>query len=79
MIIKTKLFGTFQQRVSDYDQDKGLILEIPDGAKVRDLLAHLEISESDGGIVAIEGQVAGPEDALDDGASVHILQQAHGG
>lgn len=54
-------------------------MEISDGARVKDLLAHLEISESDGGIVAIEEKVADPGDKLDDGASVRILQLAHGG
>jgi len=79
MRIKLKLFGTFRQRFSDYDQEEGLVVEISDGARVKDLLAHLEISESDGGIVAIEGKLADPGDKLDDGASVRILQLAHGG
>jgi sulfur carrier protein ThiS len=79
MRIRVKLFGTFQQRFSDYDKENGLIVEISDGARVKDLLAHLEISKSDGGLVAMEGIIADPEDELDDGSSVHILQLGHGG
>jgi sulfur carrier protein ThiS len=73
MRIQIKLFGTFQQRSSDYDKENGLVVEISDGARVKDLLTHLDISESDGGLVAMEGKVACPEDELDDGASVRIL------
>ena len=79
MKINIKLFGTFQQRFSDYDREKGLVVEISDRARVKDLLALLEISESDGGLVAIEGKIADLEAELDDGASVRILQLAHGG
>ena len=45
MKIRVKLFGTLKGNVSDYDPEHGLEVEIPDGAKVADLLSHLGISK----------------------------------
>jgi len=49
--IKVKLFGTLGQRFPDYSPEKGLEVEISEGASVGDLLAHLKISGHQGGIV----------------------------
>ncbi len=53
MRLRVKLFGTLPQRYPGYDSSQGLEVEIPNGAKVKDLLARLEISASDGGLVAV--------------------------
>ena len=48
MKVKVRLFGTLSQKFPGYDSVKGLEVEIPDGARVKDLLAHLGIPETGG-------------------------------
>ena len=79
MKIRVKLFGTLPQRYPGYDPSQGLEVEIPDGAKVKDLLARLGIIGSDGGLVAVDNLVVQHDDALKEGVSVDIFQRAFGG
>ena len=79
MKIRVKLFGVLPQRYPDYDSSQGLEVEIPEGASVKDLLARLEISASDGGLVAIENLVVQHDHELEAGVSVRIFQRAFGG
>ena len=55
MKVKVRLFGTLGQQFPGYDPAKALEVEIPDGARVKDLLAHLGIPEVKGGVAAVEG------------------------
>lgn len=79
MKIRVKLFGVLPQRYPDYDSSQGLEVEIPEGARVKDLLARLEISASDGGLVAIDNLVVQHDHELEAGVSVRIFQRAFGG
>ena len=79
MRLRVKLFGTLPQRYPGYDSSQGLEVEIPDGAKVKDLLARLEIYASDGGLVAVDNLVLQKDDVLQEGVSVRIFQSALGG
>jgi sulfur carrier protein ThiS len=79
MKIRVKLFGILPQRYPDYDSSQGLEVEIPEGARVKDLLARLEISASDGGLVAIDNLVVQHDHELEAGVSVRIFQRAFGG
>ena len=79
MKVWVKLFGTLPQRYPDYNPEHGFEVEIPDGAKVKDLLAHLELSASDSGIVAVDNLVVKANQILKDGVSVRIFQRAFGG
>jgi sulfur carrier protein ThiS len=79
MKIRVKLFGTLPQRYPGYDPSQGLEVEIPDGAKVKDLLSRLEITGSDGGLVVVDNLVVQRDGALKVGVSVSIFQSAHGG
>jgi sulfur carrier protein ThiS len=79
MKVKVKLFGTLPQRYPEYDPEDGLEVEIPDGARVKDLLAYLELSSSDGGVAAIENLVVNVEEKLKEGVCVRIIQGAFGG
>ena len=79
MKVWVKLFGTLPQRYPEYDPEDGLEVEIPDGARVKDLLACLEISSSDGGVAAIDNVVVNIEEKLKEGVCVRILQGAFGG
>jgi sulfur carrier protein ThiS len=79
MKVKVKFFGTLSPDFPGYDPEKGLEVEIADGARVKDLLARLRISEVKGGVVAVDGKILDLEDSLNDGASVHLLQAVYGG
>lgn len=79
MRIRVKLFGTLSQRYPGYQQAQGMEVEIPDGATAKDLLAHLEIPESQGVAVAVEGRILKADDRLECGAPVHVLQVLSGG
>lgn len=77
--VAVKLYGTLSWRVQGYDSANGLTLELARGARVIDLTEKLNITPEDTGVVAIDGRVARPDDALSDGASVRIFQKAYGG
>ena len=79
MKVLVKLFGTLGKRVPGYHHEQGMDVEIPDGAKVKDLLAHLKISKSFGGVVAVEGKLLAGDARLGNGAEVNIFQSVFGG
>jgi len=79
MRVNVKLFGTLGQRFPGYHHEQGMAVEIPDGARVKDLLAHLKISKSFGGVVAVEGKLLAEDAGLGNGANVNIFQSVFGG
>jgi len=79
MKIRVKLFGTLSKRFPGYRFENGIEIEIPDGARARDLLAHLEISKSQSGVVSMEARILRAGDRLKDGAIVQVFQPVHGG
>ena len=79
MKVKVKLFGILGQRFPGYHHDQGMDVEIPDGARVKDLLARLEFSKSFGGVVAVEGKLMAEDAKLGNGVEVNIFQSAFGG
>ena len=79
MRIRVKLFGTLGERYPGYQPAEGLEVEIPEGATAKDLLAHLEISESQGVAVAVDGRILKADDRIGRGAPVHVLQVLSGG
>jgi sulfur carrier protein ThiS len=79
MKVRVKLFGTLSQRFPGYQHSQGMEVEIPDGAMAKDLLAHLEISESQGATVIAEGRVLKADDKMPGGVPVNILQAIGGG
>ena len=79
MEIRVRLFGTLSQRFPGYRHSEGMEVEIPDGATAEDLLALLEIPESRGVAVAVEGRILKADDIIERGAPVHVLQVLHGG
>ncbi len=79
MKMRVKLYGTLSQRFPGYQHSQGIEVEIPDGATVKDLLALLEISESQGAVVAMEGRILKADDKMRCGVHVHVFQALHGG
>ena len=79
MKIRVRLFGTLRGDFPDYEPGTGFEIEIPQNAKVCDLLARLKIAESQRAVVAINGRIVKPDDILQSGASVHVFQSVFGG
>jgi len=79
MEVRIKLFGTLGKRFPGYDYEQGMDVEIPDGARVEDLLAHLEISKPSGGVVAVESKLLAENDRLSNAGEVNIFQSVFGG
>jgi sulfur carrier protein ThiS len=79
MKLRVKLYGSLSQRFPNYQHSRGIEVEIPDGATVKDLLALLEISESQGAVVALEGRILKADDTIRDGVTVNIFHPLSGG
>ena len=79
MKVKVKLFGTLGQNISGYRRSQEIEVEMPDRALVKDFLAHLDISESQGVVVVAEGRILGMDDGLQDGVLVNVFQAIRGG
>ena len=79
MKVRVKLFGTLGQDFPGYDSLKGLNVNIPDDARVKDLLAHLDISETKGFMVTMDNAITKPTDKLIDEATIKIFQTLAGG
>jgi len=79
MKLTVKLFGTLPDRYRGYDPDEGLSVSLPDGARVKDLLEKLELTESDRCVTVVGGRVEKRDTVLGDGAAVGIFQLVTGG
>jgi sulfur carrier protein ThiS len=79
MKVKVRLYGTLSQRFPGYRHSEGLEIELPDRAAAKDLLARLEISESGGVVVVMEGRVLKADDKIRRGVPVNVLQAIYGG
>jgi hypothetical protein len=74
-----KLFGTPGQCFEGYRRQDGLNVEVPDGARVKDRLVHLGLSELKGCVVAAGGRIAKPTGLPENNMTVHVLPSGAGG
>ena len=79
MKITIKLFGTLSHRFPDYRTDLGLVVELPEGSKVADLLTLLKLPESLESSVLMNGRFLTRETGLTDGSVLQIFQALYGG
>jgi sulfur carrier protein ThiS len=79
MRITLKLFGTLGKCVPGYVHSEGIVVEIPENGKVKDLLFALNILESQGVAVAMEGRILTPDDELREDVWINVMQPLHGG
>ena len=79
MKVTVKLYGTLSQRFPGYQHTQGIEVEIPEGATVQGLLDLLEISESQGAVVIVEGRVLKADDKIPCGVPVGVFQSIRGG
>lgn len=78
MKVSVKLYGALEDEVPGYDNQEGLLLDLPEGARVLDLLARLELPE---GVCSIDssGRVLRAQDKLSGDASLKIFRIMSGG
>ena len=79
MKVRVKLYGTLSERVPGYQPSQGVEVKLPDGATAQDLLAHLEISESQRAVVIAEGRILRADDEIPRGVSMNVVQSIGGG
>ena len=79
MKVKVKLYGTLSLHVPEYQPSQGMVIEIPDGAKVKDLLVHLEFLGARGVAVIAGGRVLKMDDKVQEGISLDVFQSIQGG
>jgi sulfur carrier protein ThiS len=79
MKITVKVHGTLRKYVTDYDHDKGLVLEFPDHMDASALIEHLGIPKSKVGIVSVNGDQVQQNAILPDRALVKVFQPIFGG
>jgi sulfur carrier protein ThiS len=79
MQVKAKLYGTLGKSVPGYVHPEGIIVEIPDNGKVKDLLSALRLFEPEDVVVSMDGRVLTRDDQLRDNAYVNVMQRLHGG
>ena len=79
MKVKVSLYGTLGQCVAGYNHSRGIEVEIPDDATVRDLLNCLEIPRPEKLVVVREGRVLKVDDKMLRGIPVNVFQSIHGG
>ena len=79
MKLHVKLYGTLSQQVPGYQHSQGVEVVIPDGASVKDFLDRLKISNNQGAVVIMDGQILKADDTMRDGVPIHVLQSLSGG
>jgi sulfur carrier protein ThiS len=62
-----------------YDFEKGLEVDLPEGSRVADLLALLNISDEQGGMVLMDSRFLAGDERLIPGSQVLIFQAMTGG
>lgn len=79
MKVKVRLFGTLGKEFPDHDPLNGFEIEIPENAKVGDLLDRLEIPKSKIGLVSVEGCLVKAGKILKPGDFIRIYRPIFGG
>ncbi|MCP4624450.1 MAG: hypothetical protein GY850_13110 [bacterium] len=65
--------------ITDYDHEKGLELEFPDGTDAAALIEYLGIPKSRVGMVIVNGHQVKSDGILQDNALVKVFQPIFGG
>jgi sulfur-carrier protein len=79
MQITVKLFSTLREYCPGYDPESGVLLQLPTGASLSDLIVQLQIPAGKAPVATCGGRIVRPEDVLQDGSLVHLFQPVAGG
>ncbi|NLM44995.1 MAG: MoaD/ThiS family protein [Clostridiales bacterium] len=74
MRVKVRLFATLRE-----NRDKEMIIELPDGATLSDIIKHLNIPKEQATLLLINGKFAKLDEALEDNDTVSIFPPIGGG
>lgn len=79
MKVRVKLFSVLREYIEDYDSQLGVEIELMPGARVDDLVRHLNIPPDKAPVVSCDGRIMKPNDLLLDGSEINIFQPIAGG
>lgn len=79
MRVRVKLFGMLALRVAGYNPDQELEMELPEGAKVEDLLARLDIPKFEKTLVTMDGTVKKAGAELKNDSAIYVFNLPSGG
>jgi hypothetical protein len=79
MIIHVKLFGTLQNFITDYDPERGKLIELPSSATAADLLTYMGIPLSKKPLITCNERILKTSDTIEANTTLHILQPISGG
>ena len=79
MEIKVRLYGALGKGVPGHDPLNGLVLDLPQGSDVNDLIEHLKVPRKKVGIISIDGSLAKDTRVLSTGNFVRLYRPIFGG
>ena len=79
MKIQVRLYGTLGNHLPDHDRLTGMVVDLPQGANVGDLMDHLAIPREKVGIVSIDGTLVKDSKTLSSDNYVRVYQPISGG
>jgi len=77
--VNVKLFATLRSYFPDYDPDKGMDVEINEGATVEDLIRSLHLSQNEARVIIANGISKTMTDLVRDRDEVEIFTPLSGG
>ncbi|MEN8244514.1 MAG: MoaD/ThiS family protein [Thermodesulfobacteriota bacterium] len=79
MEIKVRLYGALGKGLPGHDPLKGMLLDLPEGSRVGDLINHLKIPRKKVGIISVDGSLVKDTKTLHDGNFVRLYRPIFGG
>jgi molybdopterin converting factor small subunit len=79
MNVRVRLLGLLSRDVKSYDREKGLEVDMPEGATCGDIATALNLPPSRAGMFSIDGILKKPDDPIADGDEVHVFMPLAGG
>lgn len=79
MKVTVKLYSGLERYVQHYDPESGIILRLPNGSKVRDLITVLDLPPHGARFVSVGGQIKKADDEVAHGDHVKIFALSAGG
>jgi sulfur carrier protein ThiS len=79
MKVVVRFMGRMGEGLPGYDPQKGLSVEIPDGAMVEDLVDHLRMPKSQTWMVVLDGRILKSDVVLMHNACLYVVPAVFGG
>jgi sulfur carrier protein ThiS len=79
MKIQVRLYGTLGNHLPDHGRLTGMVVEIPKGSKVGDLIDHLSVPREKVGVISVDGTLVKLSKTLFSDNFVRVYQPISGG